>query len=420
MKLCIIFSMLVSGAALAAEQDPFSIGAANCRVVNTGPRPNERITWSGGCKDGFADGAGVLQWYVDEQPGSRFEGGMARGRPHGAGLYVYASGSRYEGEFAHGEREGRGILTSPTGTKLQAMFAGGIAVGSVDIHYANGAVYTGAYKDGARDGMGKMVYSDGGVYEGAWKDGRRDGKGYMVYFDGFRYEGEFKKNDREGQGTLLGPTGDRYEGSFKSDLADGKGSKVYALGGRYEGEWKAGKYDGSGAIVYAGGRRVEGQFKDGAPLGALVQTSAPAQTYALRTTSSGYSMQSRRDLVTGSPVPYEKSYQQLSADEKQAVKSMYPLMDEGDEPPYPLKGMQAIDKQLALAQGKLHVTGMLTMHVHVDSEGKAESVTVFSSPSADFTKIATLIVMLEKYKPALCAGLPCPMIFPVSSKFVDY
>jgi len=53
-------SALLSTAALADEQDKFSIGEPDCRVVNSGPRANERITWRGGCKDGFADGSGVL------------------------------------------------------------------------------------------------------------------------------------------------------------------------------------------------------------------------------------------------------------------------------------------------------------------------------------------------------------------------
>ena len=34
-----------------------------CKVVNANPQPNECMTWSGGCENGFAQGQGVLRWF---------------------------------------------------------------------------------------------------------------------------------------------------------------------------------------------------------------------------------------------------------------------------------------------------------------------------------------------------------------------
>ncbi|HAT30744.1 MAG TPA: hypothetical protein DCW29_07790 [Janthinobacterium sp.] len=348
---------------------------------------------------------------------------MARGRPHGEGVYVYFTKARYEGGFVNGKYEGKDVLTNSNGLKVVATFADGDPVGDVEIFYTDGGRYSGGYKNGARDGEGKMRYNDHAVYEGTWKNGQRDGDGYLPYPDGTRYEGAFVRNLPEGRGIRINPNGNRYEGDFKSNLFDGQGIMVYALGGCYEGGWKAGKYDGKGVIVYAGGRRIEGQFKDGAELTVTTATAAssaaptPRPRYALKPKDNNAGIMKRPELVSGSLLPFDKTYQQLSAEQKQAFKSFYPLMDEADEPPYPLGGMQSIGKPIALAQQNLSFTGIIRMQVHIDSEGNAESVTVLGSPDADMSKVVMTVLMRQKYKPALCDGKPCAMIFPYASSF---
>jgi hypothetical protein len=41
---------------------------AGCRVWNPAPKPNENVTWSGACENGYAQGQGVEQWYSDGKP----------------------------------------------------------------------------------------------------------------------------------------------------------------------------------------------------------------------------------------------------------------------------------------------------------------------------------------------------------------
>src|SRR5437762_8118023 len=36
-----------------------------CRVWNGAPQPNETISWSGRCRNGLAQGPGVVQWLED-------------------------------------------------------------------------------------------------------------------------------------------------------------------------------------------------------------------------------------------------------------------------------------------------------------------------------------------------------------------
>ena len=53
---------------------------SGCRFINPSPVSNESVTWSGKCKDGFADGAGHVVWYKDGsqslQSESYFENGF--------------------------------------------------------------------------------------------------------------------------------------------------------------------------------------------------------------------------------------------------------------------------------------------------------------------------------------------------------
>jgi hypothetical protein len=45
-----------------------------CRVWNSNPTAQESLSWSGRCKDGLAEGAGVVQWFRDGLPFERDEG----------------------------------------------------------------------------------------------------------------------------------------------------------------------------------------------------------------------------------------------------------------------------------------------------------------------------------------------------------
>ncbi|UOD32030.1 hypothetical protein INH39_10350 [Massilia violaceinigra] len=57
------------------------------------------------------------------------------------------------------------------------------------------------------------------------------------------------------------------------------------------------------------------------------------------------------------------------------------------------------------------------MVVMVDSEGNAESVKTFVTPSTDLSALVAQLAMKEKYKPARCSGKPCAMAFPYTMEF---
>lgn len=89
---------------------------SGCKVVNAHPQLHETVSWSGGCKDGFAEGRGVLQWAESGRPTERYEGEMRAGEYSGQGDLTPGNGGHYVGEFLHGKANGMGTLTTAEGT----------------------------------------------------------------------------------------------------------------------------------------------------------------------------------------------------------------------------------------------------------------------------------------------------------------
>jgi hypothetical protein len=124
-----------------------------CHVWNDVPRPKETVTWSGGCSNRFAEGKGVLQWFVDGKPGQRYEGEYRYGRLNGRGVLHYGATTehvsiRYEGEFRDGQESGRGVET-----------------------WADGRRYEGEYRAGSPHGSGVFRRADGTTLTGTWTNG---------------------------------------------------------------------------------------------------------------------------------------------------------------------------------------------------------------------------------------------------------
>lgn len=74
-----------------------------CKVYNPEPRPNETISWSGGCKNGLADGEGTLIWYAEGKETLRVIASFSNGQANGKGKYVLTNGGVEEGYFIDGQ-----------------------------------------------------------------------------------------------------------------------------------------------------------------------------------------------------------------------------------------------------------------------------------------------------------------------------
>jgi hypothetical protein len=317
----VFFAILLPGlfsSACAAEQHSL-IGKEGCRIVNPRPVEGESITWTGGCKDGYADGEGTEEWVLD----------------------------------------------------------------------------------------GKVVEH----YEGILVKGERNGLGYTQRDNGYQYEGSYLNGLADGQGTAKYTTGDRYEGTFFQGMRNGFGKMTYITGGSYEGEWKAGRRTGKAKVVFAGGKRAELEYKDGVPVGASPRPPAPVD-YSLWSNGSVVAPGNYAKIM--SAFPLEKTYAEFDATEKRIFRSIYPMLAEGDDPPFPSNGAAHVIRLLSKAADKLRNSGRLELTVLVDSEGKAQSVEIIASPSKALAMVAAKTVVEEKYKPAVCGGQPCAMVFPYS------
>jgi hypothetical protein len=146
-----------------------------------------------------------------------------------------------------------------------------------------------------------------------------------------------------------------------------------------------------------------------------VGNSAATPRYSIREDTPGSTIKSK--MIHGSRVPFEKRYEELTAEQKQIVKGQYEQMAEEDEPPYPLYGLGPTYKTISAGQQKLLVSGEFYLQLQIDEKGEPESAKVLKSPSKETTQFVASTLMLTKFKPAKCSGAPCKMSYPFYMNF---
>lgn len=338
---------MVCGAAHAAGEPAF-VGKSDCRIAPIEP-PSTRVgvSWKGACKDGYAEGKGVLEWYDQEDRKKR----------------------QLETVLVRGEISGSGKLTYP-----------------------------------------------GGSYLGSFRRGVPHGAGYFEYADGVQYEGGVANGLPEGVGTRIDTDGSTYEGEFKAGKRHGRGKEVFTLGGRYEGDYRDGEFDGQGTIVYSSGRTWSGTFQDGRVAGAT-PLPQPADSAARSGVPVVIHTRNGRQLGT---TPIGAEWEELTPGQKNLVRANYPTLDERDEPPHPRKGMKELyHANLSVYESLLHHHGDVLLHVTVGADGVPKTAKVYHTPHPDLGRYLAMAMMLQRFKPGLCAGTPCEMIYPVRFSFSD-
>ena len=258
---------------------------------------------------------------------------------------------------------------------------------------------------------GELRYPDGTLYKGTLKDGVPDGRGYFQDPNGTQYEGEVRMGERTGTGEALYANGNDYKGEFKNGKRDGTGTMTWALGGRYEGGWKNDRPSGPGKIVYAGTSGREVAVQDGRNP-ERVRVGATGTTYTVKEDDPKTGTMLKRDVARAVPVPPDRGFGELTPQEQASVASWYPALAPGDEPPYPVKGPAEFYKATSHIITKLRQQGTITVYVLVGTDGKARSVTAIGLDDPEARKTIATAAGLVKYKPAVCAGQPCEMIYP--------
>jgi hypothetical protein len=265
----------------------------------------------------------------------------------------------------------------------------------------------------------QLKMPDGGTYIGTVTNGVPDGKGYFKDADGMQYEGDVRMGHRTGVAEGLFRKGDRYTGEWKNGKPDGVGKMSYMLGGAYEGEWKNGRRHGKGTMTFAGsGRHAEVRFDDGLRIDVAPDIPSSA------TSSARYSLSSRNasvgshipNKVAHGVVPLDRGFDELTPDQQRFVRSYYPALDVGDDPPYPLKGGQELYAGLAKLAGRLRLREDVLIYVAVDADARVTEVTTIGTLDPEIKRAIGTAAGLLRYKAASCGGQPCPGVVPFNLK----
>ncbi len=148
-----------------------------------------------------------------------------------------------------------------------------------------------------------------------------------------------------------------------------------------------------------------------ASAGCTSQASNPEYSIKFEDPPTGSHI--RRDAVWGSTIPINKRYHELTPEQRTIVHRWYQSITPGDEPPFPSDGLKPIHDALRKLQHKLLAAGEIYLIATVEANGEVAQVKAIGSPSPEMTKFASTIVLLTKFKPAVCAGRPCKMDFPL-------
>ncbi|MFL6671818.1 MAG: MORN repeat-containing protein [Massilia sp.] len=265
---------------------------------------------------------------------------------------------------------------------------------------------------GQIQGEATLKSGDIRTYVGTFRNGVPHGKGYFKNAQ-MQYEGDVVNGKPEGNGVVVYDNGDRYEGQWKDGLRDGSGRITYMLGGSYEGQWKRGKRDGKGVLVYAGsGRRYEGEFTQGRVAGTLPPPKQAATSYSLKSDLPVVGSNIPYDIARGSDVPLNVGYAELTPEQQRLVRSHFPALEDGDEPPYPLHGVRQFFDLVSKAVGRSRIEGDLRLWVTVGADGEALSVASVGQVDEKMKYFVAAAAMSVKYKPAVCRGKPCQMLYP--------
>lgn len=247
-----------------------------------------RATWTGKCKDGYAEGAGVLVSFDGIETKSTYIGTFVKGKP--------------EGDGSEEEIKKDGQKSSTRGSFVAGMLSGYV---TSEMTKADGSTiaYVGNFKEGLPNGAGKLTLPklviSGEFVEGipsgvvtmmpkdeSWTyEGRillpgfkPDGRGTITFKNKARLITTFENGKPGSTGRIEYANGDTYEGQLQGIKPHGTGKLIRTSRGEwFEGEFRDGRPDGDGVVGTNAGQRAEVTFSDGKPTRRGQQAQAQQQ-----------------------------------------------------------------------------------------------------------------------------------------------
>lgn len=280
--------------------------------------------------------------------------------------------------------------------------------------------YDGVMQRGRPDGSGTYYYANGTVFKGEFKEGRPHGSGVFTHADGSTTSGQYAEGELlDGHVDRVYPSGNHYTGDWRDDEPDGEGQMMYALGGSYQGGWKHGKQEGAGTITYPNGKQLAGTFHDGLRSGSATPAPKDKPRLDMTVANTDRASASRVEVARKLLVPAAAAYGALSFEQQLMVKEPYNILQDADEPPYPLRGQGAVLQIVSTAQQRVQLDQEILFHILIGRDGAATGVRVLKSPSPEFSRYFTAAALQVKFKPALCGGEPCAMAYPLRAMLVS-
>lgn len=159
----------------------------------------------------------------------------------------------------------------------------------------------------------------------------------------------------------------------------------------------------------------------------IVATGAVAQDVSPPAEPKKQYVYKHDDARTGSYIPRNMTvtdhpihvpYDELTPEQKALWKRQYLAMPADDEPPYPVAGLKRTMKAVLMAAQRTDSDGEVDAVVVVREDGTPDSVSVLKAPTHKLGTFVAQALMLEKFKPAKCAGKPCAMEYPFQMRIV--
>ena len=144
-KVTLLFFSLLPCLSLAQG---FILDSSGCKIYNPQPKENETVEWSGKCVNGYADGSGKLEWFINMELIEVYEGAMSEGWASGEGTLISKDGYRYTGSWKKSTQSGFGIAETLDGYR-----------------------YKGNWKNGKQHGWGTLIQPNGESISGEWVEG---------------------------------------------------------------------------------------------------------------------------------------------------------------------------------------------------------------------------------------------------------
>lgn len=143
----------------------------------------------------------------------------------------------------------------------------------------------------------------------------------------------------------------------------------------------------------------------------LPSAFAEPEQYVIKQSEANLGTNFKQPIVLAGTIPLDERYAELTTEQKNKLKAPYEKMGDNDEPPFPLNGLRPLYAALGKVHEKLNLfyKGPVTMYVQIDSKGNPGAMNLVEAPDPEMGQALANIMALQKFKPALCKGIPCSM-----------